>query len=86
MREEGIAKVAPLLAIVAADRAISDMAKAMSALLGERDRAAAQLDTQITTLEAAGDAVAGIGSVNCERILRSANLSTLRTRHLQIGA
>ena len=36
MREEGTAKVAPLLAIVAADRAISDMAKAMSALLGER--------------------------------------------------
>jgi hypothetical protein len=36
VREEGTAKVAPLLAIVAADRAISDMAKAMSALLGER--------------------------------------------------
>jgi hypothetical protein len=34
VREEGTAKVAPLLAIVAADRAISDMAKAMSALLG----------------------------------------------------
>jgi hypothetical protein len=36
VREEGTAKVAPLLAIFAADRAISDMAKAMSALLGER--------------------------------------------------
>ena len=36
MREEGTTKVAPLLAIVAADRAISDMVKAMSALLGER--------------------------------------------------
>jgi hypothetical protein len=86
VREEGTAKVAPLLAIVATDRATPDMAKAMSALPGDErparraDRAAAQLETQITALEAKPQAmhkasarsrrsatVAGIESVNCER-------------------